>query len=326
MNEHWTNRFAHFSDAPVVDFVGVVANQGVGAWSPLEQKRAIQPEDIGFTTFTFDVWRVGKGEVQTARLQMMALISYEEVNSLVGFNSSPLRSYSVVRVKAKLARNEAGIQEASFVEWVGPDTGDAELQEARRQLMEPVILELPPLPALRLATSPYHTSWHGTIALSSWDKFHLESQPSHGKSRGPRYPITIESAPPPAVQLGFRGFAPSPEQVAATAYLIENEQAVQDLVLGSILENYREWQQEYMGDDEYMPDVTKAEQLQSLLLLWEVSIPNEAKDGYAYVVLSLLPNWDIEHGIGALLHRDRVVFVGDHDSLGDAWRQERELG
>ena len=321
MTELWKNRLAHFDEVPVVDFFGVMANQGAGGWASLEQKWPHEPEDIGFTGFDFDVWRVQSGDVQTTRIHMTAIISYKETLSLSGFGGK-FRSHPIVHLKAKVARNPAGLQEALFVEWVGPATHDVELNELHRQLTEPVILDSPPLPPLELST--YDGAWHGTIILRSWEAFYLQSEPNYGGNRGAKFPLSIGSVPLPAVRLGYRGVPPSPEQVAAYVYLTENEKTVQDALLRAILGSYSQWQQNYGGDAEYMPDVTHREQFQSLLLLWDVSISCDAKEGYAYVYFSLLPNWDIEHGMGALLPKDRVVAVGDHDSIWDAAERDRE--
>jgi hypothetical protein len=126
----------------------------------------------------------------------------------------------------------------------------------------------------------------------------------------------------PAVRLGYKGVPPSSEQVAAYVHLTENDQAIRDAMLQDILDDYPQWRNDYGIDDEWMPEVTQPEEFRSLLLLWEVSISGDAKEGVAYVYFNLLPNWDIEHGMGAVVHKDRVVAVGDHDSIWDAIEQD----
>lgn len=319
MNDHWKNRLAHFDALPIVDVFGVVTEIG-GGWSSLDQKWPCEPEDIGFTGFDFDVWRVEKGEVNITRVHVTAIISYKEWNSLVGF-SGRFRSSPVLHIKAKVTRNPQGFQEILFVEWIGP-ADDMELKELHRQLVEPVVLDSPPLPPLTLST--YEGSWKGQIALPSWNQFYLQSDPNYGAGRGPSYPLTIGSEEMPAVRLGYKGVPPSAEQVAAYVYLTENEKEVQDAVLQAILNAYPQWQEDWGGDAEYMPDVTRTEQFQSLLLLWDLSIIGNPKSGHAYIYLGLLPNWDIEHGMGVILHKNRVVAVGDHDSIWDATERDKE--
>ena len=321
MTESWKKRIAHFNDVPVVDFFGIIDSSGGGGWSSLEQKYPPDPEQIGSTSLSFDVWRIGNGEIQTTSIRMTILVGYKEWNSLVSYNSG-FRAHSIVHFKAKIAQHPIGFQEALSVEWIGYVTNDAELNQLQRQLAEPIVLDLPPLPPLQLST--YSGSWNGTIVLSSWNEFHLQSDPNYGGNRGAGLPLSIGSAPLPAVMLGYKGVPPSPEQIAAYVYLIENQKLVQDSLLQAILDVYPQWQKNWGGDPEYMPDVTSLEQFEFLLMLWSVSINTTAKEGYAYVYLSLLPNWDIEHGLGAIMHKNRVVAVGDHDSIWEA--DQRDLG
>ena len=320
MNDHWRNRLAHFNEMPIVNVFGVVNKDQFG-WSSLSQKWPIEPEDIGHSMFNFDVWRVANGEVNTTRIHVTAIISYKEWNSFAGF-SGRFRSAPVFHIKAKVARNPEGFQEILFVEWVGPATEDTELNEMHRQLTEPVILNLPPLPELRLDT--YDGSWKGTIALPSWEGFTLQSEPNNASHRGTGFQVSIEGAEMPAVRLGYRGVPPSLEQVAAYVYLTDNDRKVRDAVLQAILDNYSQWQADFGGDYEYMPDVTHLEDLHSLLQLRELSINSAAKEGYAYVYFSLDPNWDIEHGLAAITHKNRVVAVGDHDSIWQVIERDAE--
>lgn len=316
MNEYWANYLENFKEVPVVDVFGVVTESG-GGWGALENnKYPNEPDDIGLTGFSLDVWRIGEGEVQTTRVYVNAIISYKEFNSLMGFGGH-LNSRSVIHFKAKVAPNESGFQQVLFVEWVGPTAHDGKLDELRRQLLEPVILNSPPLPSLRL--SSYEGGWHGIIELDSWNDFYLQSDPRHRTKVFKGFPLAISSAPMPSERVGYRGVPPTPEQVTAYVYLTENDKTVRDAVLQAILDVYPQWQQEYGGEAEYMPDVTELEQFQSLLLLRDVAIGNDVKEDCAVVYFSFDPNWDIEHGMGAVIHKNSVLAVGDHDSIWDVW-------
>jgi hypothetical protein len=324
MTEQWKQRLAHFDEVPVVDFFGVRGVGSAGGWASLAQKRTTEPEDIGFTIFDFDVWRIENGEVQTVRIHMTAIISYKEWISLCG--SGGKMGSRVVHLKAKVAHNPIGDREALFVEWVGSAIHDKELSELHRRLNEPINLDYPPLPPLRL--SSYDGAWCSTIVLHTWDGFYLQSEPSYGDGQIPGiragFPLSIASVPLPEVRLGYKGVPPSPSQVAAYMYLTQNEKAVQESLLRSILDKYPQWQQDYGVGPDFMPDVTHWEQFQSLLVLWDISISCENRDECAYIYLNLLPNWDIEHGLGAVLHQDRVVDVGDHDSIWNAIERDQK--
>ena len=316
MNEYWANFIERFKEVPIVDVFGVVISQDGQGWSSFENnKYPNEPDDIGLTGFTFDVWRIGANTVQTTRVLVHAIVSYKEWTSLVGVGGH-LSARSPIHIKAKVAPNEAGFQQVFFVEWVGSTMQDAELNELRRQLTEPVILNAPPLPTLTLS---YYGSWHGTIALPSWNNFYLQSEPHYRANRVDGFPLTMGSAPMPSERVGYRGIPPSPEEVATYLYLTENEQTIRDAVLQAILDVYPQWQEDYGGDAENIPDVTELGQFQSLLLLRGVSILRGAKEGDSAIYLDFDPNWDVEHGIGAVLHKDRVLAVGNHDLVSDVW-------
>jgi hypothetical protein len=72
-------RFRRFLEslaaAPVVDVVGVVSEDGAGA-------RQSQGEALWFVIFSFDVWRIDGGEVQTKRLVLRRAVTEEESSAL----------------------------------------------------------------------------------------------------------------------------------------------------------------------------------------------------------------------------------------------------
>ncbi len=311
MNEYWKNRLAQFDGVPIVDVFGVSMSDSGRGWSSLEQKSSSDRDGLGLTGFDMELWRVGDGKIEATLTHVTAILSYNQWGSLVG-EGGYLRSHPVFHIKAKVAQNPAGFQEFLFVEWVGPASNDTELNHLFYQLRQPVTLDAPPLPPLQLST--YDGSWSGQISLPSWDGFDLQSEPNYG-GKGTVFPLGIGSEPMPIVRLGYQGVPPSPEQAAAYVYLVENDKVVQNALLQAILDVYPEWQAEWGGDLEYMPDVNHVREFQSLLILWDLSILNDVKEGYAYVYFNLIPNWDVEHGLGAILHKDRVVAVDNHDSL-----------
>lgn len=299
---------AQFEQAPIVTISGVVANKGRGGSFQVDNG------ELWNYSFTFVVWRVEHEDVQTTRLNVTALIPREEIERFCGAYG---RFYSniLVQIKARLIENEHGFKQALYVEWVGPAHDDSELYAMEQELSAPVVFESPMLPTFQLADH----AWHGVIELKSWADFCI----SNCKPRT-TFGISIGTEGPPLIKLGYKGVPPSPEQIAACSYLIDNDQRVRDAVLQAAFDNYMAWQENYGSDPEYMPNVTELKQFKSLLMLWDVSIGGTSKDGFAYVYFSLIPEWDPEHGLAAVLYKDQVIAIGDHDTVNDVVLQDAE--
>jgi hypothetical protein len=304
MTEHLQRRLALFDGVPVVNLYGIL-NSNVAVWVPLQAKFSPDPEDMGTVSLIFDIWRVEREEIQTHRIHMTTFVSRAEWKFLEG---GPLRNKSVIHVRAKIAQNKNGFQEALFVEWIEKFTTDTEIQELYRQLTEPITLNLSPLAPLQLF--PREGVWCGTIVLNSWDKFTLESEQNYRRRWDPGYDLTFDSRAPHDQRLSFLVGPPSPEQIAAYVYVMENEKAVQDAILQAILSNYPQWQRHYKGEPIFMPDVTKTVELQSLLLLWDISIRRDTKNHHAPIDFHFIRNWNIEHGLLLVrTHKNVVVQI-----------------
>lgn len=124
-------------------------------------------------------------------------------------------------------------------------------------------------------------------------------------------PVTIET-------LGRA--EPSDAQRAAYLFLAENEEAVSTTVLNAIFEYYQFVQKEdpnWFADWD-CPEIDSVSDLASLIeIAGLVATPFES-DGSALVGFQFHCDWDIEQGLGVLVHRDRIIEVGDADSAYEA--------
>jgi hypothetical protein len=73
-----------------------------------------------------------------------------------------------------------------------------------------------------------------------------------------------------------------------------------------------------------MPESPSAERLARLHTLRVIYVQPVAAGGHAYVGLSFDATWELEHGVGVLLHRDRIVEVGGADTAQLMWIAERD--
>jgi len=295
MNNYWISRLAEFRQAPIVDLYGVVSEP------PISSSR-FGEANLHLSSFSLVTWRVGDDELQATPLRVIVLVPVSEIGQL----SREL--YRAVHFKARMAVHMSGSMEALYVELVELTEHDEELKAANRYLTESVTLDLSPLPPLHYLRP---RGWYSETYLSSWLDFYPQSYPDHQNIFG-GFSFSSQAAP-------LRRFdevaPPTPAQIAAYQYLVENDERVRDAVLQAMFEQYPQWQQDYGADKELMPDVTHPMQFKSLVKLWSVSIGSKEMDGFAEVNLGLLPNWDIEHGMGAILIKDHVIAIGDYESL-----------
>jgi hypothetical protein len=76
-----------------------------------------------------------------------------------------------------------------------------------------------------------------------------------------------------------------------------------------------------------MPVLQNPSDLKPLMGLSTVHIGDVEKDGFAYIGFEFGCNWEEEHGLGVMTHKDRIIEVGDAETAFDAWRLRRgEIG
>ena len=169
-------------------------------------------------------------------------------------------------------------------------------------------------------------SLEGTIELSSWKDF---------QRRFGRYASLTNSEYYKQIRLSIGGDeivenpAITREHVDAYKYLLQNQGQIKENVLNALLREYPNLQEQYGYDEEdankLMPNVDCTGSFADLIELSSVYILNVSKDGVAYVGFSFWCTWDDEHGLGIMMHKDRVVEIGGSDSAFLTWVAERDL-
>jgi hypothetical protein len=174
--------------------------------------------------------------------------------------------------------------------------------------------------------------WAGEIVLSAWAGFQERlgayssrsaARPSDGKVQvSVRSPTDNDNTMTP----------PSREQEQAVCFLRDNAELLRDRVTRAIFEEYprmRETFADFFGEDleARMPELRDPADLKSLIGLSTVHISDVSKDGVAYVGFEFGCEWEEEHGLGVITHKDRIIEVGDSETAFDAWRLRRgEIG
>ncbi|MEO1053998.1 MAG: hypothetical protein AAFX87_25395 [Bacteroidota bacterium] len=113
---------------------------------------------------------------------------------------------------------------------------------------------------------------------------------------------------------------PYPEQMATVEYILNNHQQIYNQIISRTLEEMPEIKEIYGLDNESAYQNLNEEKIKSLIGVSYIWIRLPEKDGFAYFDVIGGSNWDEEHGLNILMHKDRVVSYGiiDGSSYWDA--------
>jgi hypothetical protein len=176
---------------------------------------------------------------------------------------------------------------------------------------KPKILDFPNFPMLQWD----EFFWRTTIQLAAWDGYQDRSG-SYGSKRTSKKSDGL-------VQLTINVLSdeersnPTLAQSAAYTHLLKNQKQIQKAILLAIFERYPEYRASYLADydldetDDRLPILKRHQQLKDLVGLSGVFVHTVEKDGIAYVGYEFGCDWEEEHGLGAMMHMDRVVEIGD---------------
>jgi hypothetical protein len=108
---------------------------------------------------------------------------------------------------------------------------------------------------------------------------------------------------------------PAAQQVSAFQYLVEHGDAIRDALVTAIFEEYpvireRLLAQDFVEESE-MPALQGPEELKAHIGLSTVHVLRVVKNGAAYVGFEFGCTWDEEHGLGVMMHQDRILEFPD---------------
>ncbi|MBP6699541.1 MAG: hypothetical protein KA175_18115 [Flavobacteriales bacterium] len=121
-----------------------------------------------------------------------------------------------------------------------------------------------------------------------------------------------------------------PEHLAAYEHLLSQQEQVQSSILARLLNWYSELRPKVFREVEAigwsMPEVYQTGDFRKLIGLSSIHLMNAQRDGLAYVGYEFGCSWDEEHGLGLMLHGNRVVDLGHADSSFLTWVAEEDGG
>ena len=187
-------------------------------------------------------------------------------------------------------------------------------------------LKLPPFPPLKLDMH----EWTGQDRLPAWKG--TQSRRGEYTSRSSRRPsdgtVDIEIPRAEGDEDDENPTPPYPEQVAAYKHLKEHDHEIAQKVLEALLKDFRKMVKEgyFPEDDDEVPQIETVEEMRRHVGLGTLHVLDLAKAGHAYLGLELGCTWEEEHGAGVLLHKSRVVAVGQADVSFDSHAATRDGG
>jgi len=106
------------------------------------------------------------------------------------------------------------------------------------------------------------------------------------------------------------------QQVNAIGFLVDNSEAIRNALLVGLLNVLPSLKEFY---EDLIPDIDNIEDFKNLIGLSNLHIMTSDKDGFAYIGFELGCDWDDEHGVGIMMHKDRVVAIGQAETSFDSW-------
>jgi hypothetical protein len=151
--------------------------------------------------------------------------------------------------------------------------------------------------------------WEGKIKLPAWAGFQSRNGPyasQDSKSPGDGS-VTVTITP----AQDAKELTPSEAQCRSVKFHLENgAQAVQS-VLAALVPYHRGLKKDWEMNDKEMPPVTDPEDFRKMIGLGQLHVLPHTADDVAYLGLEFGCDWEEEHGLGVVLHKDRVIEVGE---------------
>jgi hypothetical protein len=170
--------------------------------------------------------------------------------------------------------------------------------------------------------------WSATVTLPAWEGFQCRLGPYASRVGRKASDGTVRLSV--STPFGQKQTPPSPEQAAAYRDLVARQRAIRGSILQAIFHEYPDYRASYIADydldesDETVPVLDRPEQLKDLIGLSGVLIHPVIREGVAYVGYEFGCVWEEEHGLGAMVHQDRVVTVGHADVAILEWIADRD--
>lgn len=113
------------------------------------------------------------------------------------------------------------------------------------------------------------------------------------------------------------------EQIQALGFLNDNDAKIRDEILHALLKEIPEIRDIY---EDLVLEMNSITDFKPVVGLSIVHVMDSDKDGFAYIGYELGCDWDEEHGIGVMMHKDRVVEIGQAEISFNSWITYKDNG
>lgn len=118
---------------------------------------------------------------------------------------------------------------------------------------------------------------------------------------------------------------PYDEQLNTLNYIFENQEKIAELIITRTITELEQIKSDYGLENEAEYQNLNREKIKSLIGISSILIKTIAKDGFSYFDISGGCNWDEEHGLNILFHKDRIISFGGIDG-GSTHEAEKDNG
>jgi len=108
---------------------------------------------------------------------------------------------------------------------------------------------------------------------------------------------------------------PQDFQQEALNYFDNNQKKVLNALCQGVIDYYPKLMEiyDYMeSTEDYFPKISTPADVKKIIGISHIEILDDEKDGIGYIGFGCACPWDEEHGLGVIMHKDRVIDVGQY--------------
>ena len=174
-------------------------------------------------------------------------------------------------------------------------------------------LPIPGLAVLRSGTPPDDMVFiEGEVVLPSWAASTADGKGTVAMAVGGDMVLDVPEV--------------TPGHVRAYAHLTAQQSDVKAVLLTALLPWYNEQRVELADGYFDMPPIDGTAALEEMITLSTVHLLNVYREDMAYVGYEFTCPWEEEHGLGVMMHGDRVVSIGHADQSFLTWVAREDGG
>ncbi|GGB21113.1 DUF6985 domain-containing protein [Agarivorans gilvus] len=168
-------------------------------------------------------------------------------------------------------------------------------------------------------------SWQADVKLPAWSGFQERNRP-YGA-------ISSDEPSNGTIKIVFAPEGRGDESLNSTEmelinWFISHQRQVIESITNTLFSNYAAIKGsciEESGEEmaEYFPEVKDVSDIKSVVGIISVNIHQVSKDNIPYIGVEMGCNWEEEHGMGFLLHGNKIVEAGGADTAFLLWLAEK---